>query len=38
MRTATAALLLILAGSCTAPPLTLALLAAAAGVARPLRV
>ena len=38
MRTVTAALLLVLAASCTAPPLTLALLTAAAATARPLRV
>jgi hypothetical protein len=38
MRAAIVAGLLVLAASCTAPALTLALLAAAAGVARPLRV
>lgn len=37
MKTAAVACLLVLAASCTAPALTLALLAAAAGVARPLR-
>jgi len=36
MRTFAVALLLIVAGCCNAPALALALLAAAAGVARPL--